>query len=180
LPGDPDDTHSRYIEAAVQGVLIGCLYLPNGNPAPGPKFDYKLRWFARLIERAKVLLEHKVPVVLTGDHNAITDDDLDRLAFGWEGPIVQFASQAFGRGTALHVQAGRHHATAFVAARLTDGPYPGGPLSCGVHARRQRDCVDEIRRRRCSSHGSLSRGVGQATFALTLSQIVSGDSRFCC
>ena len=48
LPGDPDDTHSRYIEAAVNGVLVGCLYLPNGNPAPGPKFDYKLRWFDRL------------------------------------------------------------------------------------------------------------------------------------
>ena len=47
LPGDPDDTHSRYIEAAIDGVLIGCLYLPNGNPAPGPKFDYKLRWFER-------------------------------------------------------------------------------------------------------------------------------------
>ena len=48
LPGDPDDMHSRYIEAAVDGVLVGCLYLPNGNPAPGPKFDYKLRWFERL------------------------------------------------------------------------------------------------------------------------------------
>jgi exodeoxyribonuclease-3 len=48
LPGDPDDTHSRYIEAAVSGLLIGCLYLPNGNPAPGPKFDYKLPWFERL------------------------------------------------------------------------------------------------------------------------------------
>ena len=48
LPGDPDDTHSRYIEAAVNGILVGCLYLPNGNPAPGPKFDYKLQWFERL------------------------------------------------------------------------------------------------------------------------------------
>jgi exodeoxyribonuclease-3 len=45
LPGDPDDTHSRYIEAAIGGIIVGCLYLPNGNPAPGPKFDYKLRWF---------------------------------------------------------------------------------------------------------------------------------------
>src|SRR5215471_4155446 len=52
LPGDPDDTHSRYIEAAVEGVLVGCLYLPNGNPAPGPKFDYKLRWFDRLATHA--------------------------------------------------------------------------------------------------------------------------------
>ena len=56
LPGDPDDTHSRYIEAAVNGVLIGCLYLPNGNPAPGPKFDYKLRWFERLAAHAAELL----------------------------------------------------------------------------------------------------------------------------
>ena len=48
LPGDPDDLHSRYIEAAVGGLIVGCLYLPNGNPAPGPKFDYKLRWFERL------------------------------------------------------------------------------------------------------------------------------------
>ena len=52
LPGDPDDTHSRYIEAAVNGIVVGCLYLPNGNPQPGPKFDYKLAWFERLIEHA--------------------------------------------------------------------------------------------------------------------------------
>src|SRR4051812_39545414 len=55
LPGDPADEHSRYIEAAVNGVLIGCLYLPNGNPAPGPKFDYKLRWFERLTAHAAKL-----------------------------------------------------------------------------------------------------------------------------
>ena len=53
LPGDPEDTQSRYIEAAVSGVLIGCLYLPNGNPQPGPKFDYKLAWIERLIARAR-------------------------------------------------------------------------------------------------------------------------------
>jgi exodeoxyribonuclease-3 len=52
LPGDPDDTHSRYIEAAIDGMIVGCLYLPNGNPAPGPKFDYKLRWFDRLATHA--------------------------------------------------------------------------------------------------------------------------------
>ena len=71
LPGDPDDTHSRYIEAAVNGILVGCLYLPNGNPAPGPKFDFKLRWFDRLLKRAQDLLDHKVPAVLAGDYNAI-------------------------------------------------------------------------------------------------------------
>ena len=53
LPGDPDDTHSRYLEAAVGGLIVGCLYLPNGNPAPGPKFDYKLRWFERLTSYAE-------------------------------------------------------------------------------------------------------------------------------
>lgn len=71
LPGDPDDTHSRYIEAAVNGILIGCLYLPNGNPAPGPKFDYKLRWFERLRQHAESLLEENVPVALAGDYNVI-------------------------------------------------------------------------------------------------------------
>jgi exodeoxyribonuclease-3 len=71
LPGDPDDAHSRYIEAEVGGIIVGCLYLPNGNPAPGPKFDYKLRWFARLIDHARALLKQNVPVVLAGDYNVI-------------------------------------------------------------------------------------------------------------
>lgn len=71
LPGDPDDTHSRYIEALVDGVVIGCLYLPNGNPAPGPKFDYKLRWFERLAEHAAGLVNRDLPVVLCGDYNVM-------------------------------------------------------------------------------------------------------------
>ncbi len=71
LPGDPSDTHSRYIEAAVSGVLIGCLYLPNGNPVPGPKFDYKLRWMERLTARAAELVALDCPVVLAGDYNII-------------------------------------------------------------------------------------------------------------
>ncbi len=70
LPGDPDDTHSRYIEAAVDGILIGCLYLPNGNPAPGPKFDYKLRWFERLQTYAADLLALGLPVALVGECRA--------------------------------------------------------------------------------------------------------------
>src|SRR3954467_4379410 len=53
LPGDPEDEHSRYIEATVNGIIVGCLYLPNGNPAPGPKFEYKLKWFERLTKHAK-------------------------------------------------------------------------------------------------------------------------------
>ena len=71
LPGDPDDVHSRYIEAAVNGVLVGCLYLPNGNPAPGPKFDYKLAWFARLARYAAKLQKSREPVVLAGDYNVM-------------------------------------------------------------------------------------------------------------
>jgi exodeoxyribonuclease-3 len=71
LPGDPDDTHSRYLEAAVGGILIGGLYLPNGNPRPGPKFDYKLRWFERLIDHAQGLLASKLPVMLAGDFNVM-------------------------------------------------------------------------------------------------------------
>jgi len=74
LPGDPDDTHSRYIEAAVQGVLFGCLYLPNGNPAPGPKFEYKLSWFERLTAHAQGLLDTELPVVLAGDYNVMPTD----------------------------------------------------------------------------------------------------------
>ncbi|MBA3896537.1 MAG: exodeoxyribonuclease III [Sphingomonadaceae bacterium] len=77
LPGDPDDVHSRYIEAAVNGILVGGLYLPNGNPRPGPKFDYKLRWFDRLIDHAAELLASSMPVVLAGDFNVMpTEHDV--------------------------------------------------------------------------------------------------------
>ncbi len=71
LPGDPEDSHSRYIEAEVNGIHIGCLYLPNGNPAPGPKFDYKLKWFERLTIHAAALFASKKPVILTGDYNVM-------------------------------------------------------------------------------------------------------------
>src|SRR4051812_1001569 len=71
LPGDPDDLQSRYIEGTVHDLLIGCLYLPNGNPAPGPKFDYKLRWFERLIDYGSKLLATGAPVVLAGNYNVM-------------------------------------------------------------------------------------------------------------
>jgi exodeoxyribonuclease-3 len=71
LPGDPDDVQSRYIEATIKGVVIGCIYLPNGNPAPGPKYDFKLRWFDRLILLAAGLVDADAPIVLAGDYNAI-------------------------------------------------------------------------------------------------------------
>jgi exodeoxyribonuclease III len=71
LPGDPDDAHSRYIEAAIDGILIGCLYLPNGSRAPGPKFDYTLRWFDRLATHPAELLATGMPGVLADDFNVI-------------------------------------------------------------------------------------------------------------
>ncbi|WP_232393100.1 exodeoxyribonuclease III [Novosphingobium kaempferiae] len=74
LPGDPADTQSRYIEAAVDGVLIGALYLPNGNPQPGPRFDYKLRWLERLHDRLSTLVTLDAPVVIAGDFNVIPTD----------------------------------------------------------------------------------------------------------
>ena len=74
LPGDEGDLHSRYIEARIDGILIGCLYLPNGNPAPGPKFDFKLQWFERLTAHAAELIDSGSPVVLAGDYNVMPTD----------------------------------------------------------------------------------------------------------
>ena len=74
LPGDADDTQSRYIEAAVNGVLVGCIYLPNGNPQPGPKFDSKLAWFKRLNAHAAQIYKTGVPAVLAGDFNVVPTD----------------------------------------------------------------------------------------------------------
>lgn len=71
LPGDKTDTHSRYLEAIVGKMVIACLYLPNGNPYPGTKFEYKLKWFKRLSAHAKTLLKHDVPVALIGDFNVM-------------------------------------------------------------------------------------------------------------
>src|SRR5215475_7177451 len=74
LPGGSEDLHSRYIEAAVGPLVIACLYLPNGNPAPGPKFDYKLEWFDRLQRHAASLLQSGLPVILAGDFNVMPTD----------------------------------------------------------------------------------------------------------
>jgi exodeoxyribonuclease-3 len=71
LPGDPDDPHSRYIEATIGGLIVGCLYLPNGDPVLGPKFEYKLRWFERLTSYSQSLLDNGAPVVLAGDFNVM-------------------------------------------------------------------------------------------------------------
>jgi exodeoxyribonuclease-3 len=75
LAGETEDDHSRYLETEVGGVTVASLYLPNGNPQPGPKFDYKLRWIDRLAARAKALLAEETPVVLAGDYNVIPNDD---------------------------------------------------------------------------------------------------------
>ncbi|WP_133478094.1 exodeoxyribonuclease III [Cognatilysobacter segetis] len=77
LPDDPDGTQSRYLEADVHGLRVACLYLPNGNPWPGPKFEYKLRWFAELQRRAKTLLDGGAPTVMCGDFNVVPTDELD-------------------------------------------------------------------------------------------------------
>jgi exodeoxyribonuclease III len=74
LPDGDDDSHSRYIEGTVAGILLGCLYLPNGNPQPGPKFDYKLAWFERLLRHAASLCRSGQPVVLAGDYNVVPTD----------------------------------------------------------------------------------------------------------
>lgn len=77
LPGDPADRQARYIEAAVQGVIVASIYLPNGNPQPGPKFAYKLAWFQRLIDHGAYLMESGLPVVLAGDYNVVpTEADI--------------------------------------------------------------------------------------------------------
>jgi exodeoxyribonuclease-3 len=77
LPDDPDPSHSRYLEAVAHGVVVGCLYLPNGNPQPGPKFKYKLDWFDRFNDYASALYDCGQPVVLAGDYNVVPTDELD-------------------------------------------------------------------------------------------------------
>jgi exodeoxyribonuclease III len=90
LPGDPTDREARYIEAAVNGVLVGCLYLPNGNPQPGPKFVYKLNWFGRLLAYAAELRGGGVPAVLAGDYNVVpTDADIYDMRSWKDNALVQ-------------------------------------------------------------------------------------------
>jgi exodeoxyribonuclease-3 len=90
LPGDPDDTHSRYLQARVDGVIVASIYLPNGNPQPGPKFAYKLAWFERLIEHASTLHESAEPVVLAGDYNVVPTDGVADIysAASWKNDAL--------------------------------------------------------------------------------------------
>ena len=99
LPGDDHDRQGRYLEAAVRGVLIACIYLPNGNPQPGPKFTYKLAWFERLIVHANNLITARVPIVLAGDYNVVpTPQDIYPTRSLDKNALVQPASrEAFQR-----------------------------------------------------------------------------------
>lgn len=90
LDGDDEDLQSRYIEAVVNGVVIGCLYLPNGNPAPGPKFDYKLKWMERFAKHTSTLLKEDKPIVLTGDYNVIPTELDAYKAERWVGDALFF------------------------------------------------------------------------------------------
>ncbi|GAC1527457.1 MAG: exodeoxyribonuclease III [Ramlibacter sp.] len=95
LPGDPVDWHSRYIEAAVGGIVVGCLYLPNGNPQPGPKFAYKLAWFERLIAYSATMVASEHPMVLAGDFNVVpTDLDIYNPRSWKKDALLQPASRA--------------------------------------------------------------------------------------
>src|SRR5258706_2942899 len=95
LPGDQEDEHSRYIEAKVRGVIVGCLYLPNGNPQPGPKFDYKLAWFQPLIGHASSLYAAAEPVILAGDYNVVpTDFDIYNPRSWLKDALLQPESRA--------------------------------------------------------------------------------------
>jgi exodeoxyribonuclease III len=103
LDGEPEDDHSRYIEADAFGIRVASIYLPNGNPQPGPKFDYKLRWFDRLSARAAELMALEIPLVLAGDYNVIpTDDDIANPAAMADDALMQPESRAaFRRLSAL-------------------------------------------------------------------------------
>jgi exodeoxyribonuclease-3 len=95
LPGDPDDSEARYIEAAIRGVIVTSLYLPNGNPQPGPKFDYKLAWFRRLRTHAVKFIKQEIPVVLAGDYNvAPTASDIYPTKSWDKDALIQPKSRA--------------------------------------------------------------------------------------
>tara|TARA_B100000925_G_scaffold291109_1_gene278087 strand:- start:1015 stop:1785 length:771 start_codon:yes stop_codon:yes gene_type:complete len=99
LPGDAEDEQARYMEATIDGVRVATIYLPNGNPAPGPKFDYKLAWMERLNKRAEELLRDEIPVVLAGDFNVIPQDIDCYDPPAWEGDALTRAESraAFNR-----------------------------------------------------------------------------------
>ena len=133
LPGDPADAQSRYIEAAVNGVIVTSLYAPNGNPQPGPKFVYKLAWLQRLAAHAADLYAAGVPVVLAGDYNVVpTDRDI-------------YPTKSWAKDALLQPQS-RARLPAHPRARLG---------RCHPHA-----CIPT---RRCTPIGTTSGTAGRAT-----------------
>ena len=128
LPGDPADRQSRYIEAAVNGLLIGCLYAPNGNPQPGPKFQYKLAWLKRLKRHAAKLIRENVPAVLAGDYNVVPT------------PFDIYASKSWAKDALVH-PASRSAFKQIVDQGWTDAIralHPDEPMYTFWHYLRQR------------------------------------------
>jgi len=119
LPGDPEDRQARYIEAAVNGVLIASIYLPNGNPQPGAKFKYKLAWFERLITHAAELMAAGVPVILAGDYNVVpTPEDIYPTRSMDNNALIQPQS----RGSCIHPgRSGPSGTMNMIAGRRTRG-----------------------------------------------------------
>lgn len=120
LPGDPHDTQSRYLEAAVHGLVVGCCYMPNGNPQPGPKFDYKLAWFERFSAHAAALMATGHAVVLAGDYNVVpTDADIYATRSFQGNALLQPAPRA---AYAALLGAGWTDALLCESARRSEGP----------------------------------------------------------
>ncbi len=139
LPGDPDDSQSRYIEAAVKGVLIASIYAPNGNPVPGPKFDYKLAWLARLHRHATALRKTGAPVVLAGDYNvAPTDIDIYPTKSWDNDALIQPESRL-----AFRKLVGRSWTDALRHLHPTSASTPSGTTSVSA-GRRTRACGSTI------------------------------------
>ena len=137
LPGDAADTQSRYIEAAVNGILIGALYAPNGNPQPGPKFDYKLAWLERLVAHAKSLRAAGVPVALIGDYNVVpTENDIYATKSYDKDALLQPESRARLRAPRQARLDRRHPHAAPGCTRSTRSG-----TTCGTAGRATRACA---------------------------------------
>ncbi len=159
LPGDKTDQQSRYIEAAVNGLLIASIYLPNGNPQPGPKFDYKLDWMKRLRRHGRQILSQGVPAVLAGDFNvAPTDLDIYPTTSWDDDAPIQPESRA-GYPEVDQGWLGRFSAP---AASEQSASIPSG-ITCGDAGREMPDCVSTI----CCSAPTCGRNCGVAVSTAT-------------
>ena len=191
LPGDPNDNEARYIEAAVKGILMTSLYLPNGNPQPGPKFDYKLAWFRRLKSHAAKLLKQDIPVVLAGDYNvAPTEQDIYPTRSWDKDALIQPKSRAAFKSllaqgwcdairSAPSIQADVHvlglQAPALAARRRPAArSSPAQSWTCAAADQGGRRSPDAGRRRRQRSRASLDCALNSAGSA---KQIVARSFR---